>query len=508
MRPEDRRHALEVLVASLRGQPPKGDPIYEQMLKGVNLERPFSEHGRPFPVVKQLGAEEALWLLGCLYDPYPQPDRRWADKLDKQWATKSDWQWFRQQGVVALVTPFLKSENHRERIDAAVLLGRAGFGKETAAVLAAEVARPYDFPEITSIGKGMPDLRFRDKAYMVYALAHHARDVNDLKKFADPKAMYRDIRYGLARGLAQRRNADALPLIVDMATRDPITLIRQQASYAIADIQDAYRLRGEKVLDCKLPAERPLEALYPPRGLKWADTQFQEFDAKLPPLPKDTPALTKYLDQQLVPANIRNLNMAQATGTKFMMTGRVEETRLAFAALAKQPDADARAKLLAALDTPYPYAHHLAAAALAQRKDQAAVPTLLAKLPVYLKAQDTVGYWAACEALTEMRAKEAVPLLAQHATAANPPGTYGPVGMPVGYIAARSLACIVADAKHKEVARCLASDNIWLRAGALRGLAEARAPGVEALLDEAAGEEQPALVRQEARAQLALLKKQ
>jgi hypothetical protein len=36
----------------------------------------------------------------------------------------------------------------------------------------------------------------------------------------------------------------------------------------------------------------------------------------------------------------------------------------------------------------------------------------------------------------------------------------------------------------------------------LRGLAEARAPGVEALLRKAAGEENQALVRQEARAHL------
>jgi hypothetical protein len=39
----------------------------------------------------------------------------------------------------------------------------------------------------------------------------------------------------------------------------------------------------------------------------------------------------------------------------------------------------------------------------------------------------------------------------------------------------------------------------------LRGLAEARAQGVEALLKDAAGESQPAVLRQEARVQLRLL---
>ncbi len=483
--------AVELLADALSGQHAPEDPVYAQLLKGVNLERPFSEHGRPFPVVKQLGAEEALWLLGCLLDPDSAIDR---DLI-------------KEKKLEALVRPFLKSANHRERIDAAVLLGRIGFGKETAAVLAAEVAKPYAFPEITSIGKGMPDVRFRDKAYLVQTLAMHAADEHALVKFADPKTIYRDIRYGLVRGLARRGNADALPLLAEMATRDPITLIRQQARYAIADIQDGYRLNDKAVPQVKLPPVQPLEALYPPRGLKWADTKFVEFDATLPKMPQDTLVLTRYLNQCLTPPHFRNLNMAQATGAKYMMTDRVEQTRLAFAALAKQPDKIARAKLLGALDTPYPYAHHLAAAALAERNDRTAIPTLLAKLPVYLKGQDTVGFWACCEALARLHAKEAVPELAQYATATNPPGTYGPPGMAVGYVAARSLAAIAADARDKEVARLLASDNVWLRAGALRGLAEARAPGVEALLRAAAGAEQPALVRQEARVQLARLRK-
>src|SRR5262249_10789311 len=169
------------------------------------------------------------------------------------------------------LVPLLTSANHRERIDAAVLLGRTGFGAKTAAALRKEIAKPYAFPEIASIGKGMPDANFRDKAYMVQALAQHVERIDGLKPFADPKTMTRDIRYGLTHGLALRGKADGVPLLVEMATRDPITLIRQQARYALADIQDACRLAGRPVPEVKLPEERPLESLYEPKPVVWPE---------------------------------------------------------------------------------------------------------------------------------------------------------------------------------------------------------------------------------------------
>src|SRR5262249_32324940 len=158
--------------------------------------------------------------------------------------------------------------NQRDRVDAAVLLGLTGSGPKAAKVLAEEIGKAYPFPEIASMGKGMPDANERDKAYMVQALARHIEDVNTLKPFVDPKKMTRDIRYGLTHGLALRAKADGIPLLIEMATRDPITLIRQQARYALADLQDVYRLAGKKVPDVKLPEPRPLEKLYPPRGLQ------------------------------------------------------------------------------------------------------------------------------------------------------------------------------------------------------------------------------------------------
>src|SRR5262245_41528282 len=38
-----RRRAADVLIAALAGEQKTGDPLYEQIIKGINLERPFSE---------------------------------------------------------------------------------------------------------------------------------------------------------------------------------------------------------------------------------------------------------------------------------------------------------------------------------------------------------------------------------------------------------------------------------------------------------------------------------
>ena len=171
-----RREAVQLLVKALRhDHSEQSDPLYQQLLAGINLERPFAEHGRSFPVVKQIEPEQALWLLGCLVqDPKEVPD--------------------------GLVAPYLSSPNWRERIDGAVLLAHLGFGPVTAAALAGQIAKGYPFHEIMSIGKGMAETNFRDKCYMVLALARHTENVQQLRAFADAKRNYRDVRYGLAVG--------------------------------------------------------------------------------------------------------------------------------------------------------------------------------------------------------------------------------------------------------------------------------------------------------------------
>src|SRR5262249_31960152 len=145
--------------------------------------------------------------------------------------------------------------------------------------------------------------------------------------------------------------------------------------------------------------------------------------------PKDAAALTKYVEKCLAAGNFRNLNNAHAAGAEHMMIKHVEQTRRSFAALAKLPGESGRKPLLAALDTPYPYIHYLALGALAKRGELEAIPTLTKKLDAFLTTQDTVGFWWCCEALARLKAKDALPTLSKHATATNPPGTFGPEGM-------------------------------------------------------------------------------
>jgi hypothetical protein len=346
----------------------------------------------------------------------------------------------------------------------------------------------------------------------------HVDDVNKLKPFSSAApsppwgeggvrgGVYRDIRYGLTRGLARRAKPDGIPLLIEMATRDPLTLIRQQARYGIADIQDACRLRGEAVPVVTLPEPRPLEELYPPRGLTWKgdDVELtkwianQQFDA-IRPNKQSLGELEAETDELLATTNFRNLNMAQASGANQLMTGRITT-------LADRVGIRAQGALLQMLDKSQPFAQHLSAKSLGEHGNTDAIPALTAKLDPFAKSANTVGFWWCCEALAQLVSRErkrpevesAVQALAKHATATNPANTYGPPGMSTGYIAAKALAQIVADPKHAEVERCLRSDNIWLRAGALRGLAEAKATGIEPLLKQAAEPENPAVVRAEA----------
>jgi hypothetical protein len=236
--------------------------------------------------------------------------------------------------------------------------------------------------------------------------------------------------------------------------------------------------------------------------LKWDDTTFADpMPRLLAPAAGATPE--EAVSGLLVPSNFRDLNMAQASGARFMMASQAEETRLAFEALVGRPGEAARKALLAALEAPYPYAHYLAAQALAARGDREATAVLIKKLDPYIKAGDTVGFWACCDALGRLKARDALPVLVRFAVPANPPGTFGPEGMATAYAAAKALGQIVATPEQTDVARLLASDIVWLKAGVLRGLAEAQAPGIDNILRQAAEEEAPAVVRQEARIQLA-----
>jgi HEAT repeat protein len=471
-----RRQAVALLVGVLRGDAaPEHDALYVKLREGINLERPFSEHGHRFPVVKQIEPEQALWLLGCLaVAPAEVPDE--------------------------LAAPYLASRNWRERIDAAVLLHRLGFSAKTAAALRTEAAKPYGFKEILSIGKGQFDPNFRDKCYLVMALARHAGDVAQLRTFADPKTRYRDVRYGLAVGLGTRGKTDAIDLLVEIATRDPISVVRREALSSLRSIQQSERIAGHRVPEIKLPAPMPYEAWYPPRGLKWPGPVVETRTDRVLPEAPSLKSLEREIAEGLKKDHYRNLNNTnnQAPGAKQMMVSGIHSLDRAVAALsAHYPDAAAPVfKLL--LDSPYPFANYLALRELLSGKHTEMNPLLLKKLDAYAKLAETVGFYWTCEALAQRRVADAIPALARYAQAENFPGMHGPLGMGLGYPAAKAIARLAQDTEHPEVRRLLASDNIWLRAGALAGLIEVRAPGIEPLLSRVLAERPPALVADQA----------
>jgi hypothetical protein len=478
-----RQRAVAILVDVLRDRAPAaGDPLYEQILKGINLERPYAEHGRPFPVVKRIEPEQALWLLGCLTI-------------------------HRSEVPEGLIVPYLASANWRERIDAAVLLNRLGFGPLAAEALAAEADKPYPFAEIMSIGKGQDDPNYRDKCFMVMALAHHADDVGRLRTFLDPKRRYRDVRYGLAVGLGQRGAPHGIALLAEIATRDPIAMVRRQAMESLLAVQDAQRVAGRPVPGVRLPLPMPFEAWYPPRGLKWPPPVVQLSPAEDLPGGVTPAEVERRIAEGLRPENYRDLNNGnnQAPGArKMMVRGMAGLSRAAEALPAQSPQA-ARFALQKLLASPYPFAQYLAIRGLGDGRFPDIEDRLTGLLDKCQQSSDTVQFYWTCELLADRRVKAALPILARMAHAADPPGIHGPPGMGHGYPAARAIARLAADLAHPEVRRLLASDNAWVRAGTLSGLTEVGAPGVRQLLERLLESNEAALIRDHARVGIRLL---
>ena len=189
-----RANVVQIARDVLNGTADQGDALYGHVLAGTNIDRPRSEHGRAFPVIKQLEPEQALHLLASLAQDsteIPEP----------------------------LVAPRLRSANHRERIEAAVIFRKFGFSRETEQILRDEVAKPYAFREIWSIGKGRLDTQFRDKSYLAMALAAHATDLDALSPLTDYTRYFRDIRIGLALGLGFQGKPDGYPLLGETGPR-------------------------------------------------------------------------------------------------------------------------------------------------------------------------------------------------------------------------------------------------------------------------------------------------
>jgi hypothetical protein len=155
--------------------------------------------------------------------------------------------------------------------------------------------------------------------------------------------------------------------------------------------------------------------------------------------------------------------------------------------------------LVAAIESPFPFAHYLASRFVAQREEGKLAGPLTKSLPAYVAAADTVGFYWACDALGRLRAKEAVATLSQYAVEKSFDRTYGPTGMAFGFAAARALGMIADDMQRDEVTRLLSSDNVWLRAGVLDGLVERREPAIAAELKQLLARSPSAILEAEAR---------
>ena len=478
-----RKRCVDLFASILRHDPvARDDPLYKQVLKGVNLERPFAEHRRPFPVIEQIEPEQALWLLGYLADHESEVQS-------------------------AALLPYLTSENWREKIDAAVILHRFGFGPDVARVLATEAAKPYGFKEIMGIGKSHYDENFRDKCYMVFALARHAEDVKLLETFADPKKHYRDIRYGLALGLGTRGTPDGIDLLTKLAAGDPVSVIRRHARESLRAVQETQQLAGNPIPNVALARPAPFEVHYPPRGLNWPAPVVLSLP-KAAPLDSDSSkSLVQLVSHGLEADQYRDLNNSnnQAPGAKRMMISHIDEFDRGVDLLCAKYSESSGPTIQGMLDSPYPTAHFLALREVSEGSVSADEDMLISKLHAFAKTADTVGFYWTCEALGRHGSPKAIPALAKYATDDVFPNLHGPLGMGYGYPAAKALARLAAKLSHPEVNRLLSSENIWLRSGALAGLTDANAPGIRDLLTQLLKEDQPGIIHNHCRVGLRTL---
>jgi hypothetical protein len=474
-----RAKAVQIARDILNGSAEATDAVYQQLLAGTNIDRPRSEHGRAFPVVKQLEAEQALHLLSTLAEDareIPEP----------------------------LIAARLRSTNHRERIEAAVIFRKFGFGRETEQILREEIAKPYAFREIWSIGKGRLDTQFRDKAYLAMALAAHATDLAALAEFTDYTRYYRDIRIGLALGLGFRGKGDGYPLLEKLA-HDPIFTVHRECANAAIQVHDAEMFAGRNVARLNLPRPAPLRPEYAAPG-EYRFAEHTPEPAGLPGNvtldPDDPQVIVKALRAAVDPAqyqNVANTFARNAERMRIFDAGELARV-LDFPATATQPlTPELEQALQAAFDSPFPYAHYLAARLIVLRKEARFVPQLVQKLPGCVKAADTVGFYWYADTLGRLKANEAIAALTSYSEPTTYERTYGPIGMAYGFAAARGLGMIADDASPAEITRLLSSDNVWLRAGVLDGLVERAGPTVSGELRKILANPPSAILEEEAR---------
>jgi hypothetical protein len=470
---------VQIACDVLDGKPDKSSKLYQQVLAGTNIDRPRSEHGRAFPIVKELEPEQALHLLASLAET--------ATEIPE-----------------TLVAARLRSANHRERIESAVIFRKFGFSRETEQILREEIAKPYAFREIWSIGKGRLDSQFRDKSYLAMALAAHAADLDALVPLTDYTKYYRDIRIGLALGLGFREKTDGYPLLEKLA-HDPIFTIHRECANAAVQIADAQMFAGRHVARLKLAPREPLRPEYRAPG------QYQFADRTPEPAAlagsvslevNDPQAVVKALQSAIDPGqykNVANTFARNAERMRILDAGELARV-VEHPATATQPLApELEHALQAALDSPFPFAHYLAARVIAVHGEKKFAPRLAEKLAGCVAAADTVGFYWYAETLGRLQAREAVAALAPFAVAKTYDRTYGPVGMAYGFAAARALGMIADEMNEAQIVSLLASDNVWLRAGVLDGLVERANPAIRGELQKILANPPSAILEEEAR---------
>ncbi len=473
-----RAKAVAISRDILNGSADTTDPLYQQLLAGTNIDRPRSEHGRAFPVVKQLEPEQALHLLSSLAHnarEIPEP----------------------------LVAARLRSASHRERIEAAVIFRKFGFGPETEQILREEIGKPYTFREIWSIGKGRLDTQFRDKSYLAMALAAHAADLAALETFTDYTKSFRDIRIGLALGLGFRGKTDGYPLLEKLA-HDPIFTVHRECANAATQIYGDEATAGHDVARLKLPTREPLRPEYPAPGPYQFANRTPE-PTSLPGTvaldPNDPNVVVKALQAAVDAAQYKSVGNTFARNAERMRIFDAGELAKALdLPAAKQPlTPELEKSLQVALDSPLPFAHYLAARLIALRGETKFVPHLVQKLPGCITAADTVGFYWYADTLGRLKAREATVVLGQYAVSKMYERTYGPVGMAYGFAAARALGMIADGPEEAEIAALLASENVWLRAGVLDGLVERAGPSLAPELRKILAHPPSAILEEEAR---------
>jgi hypothetical protein len=290
-----------------------------------------------------------------------------------------------------------------------------------------------------------------------------------------------------------------------LATSDPISVIRRQARESLRAIQETQRFAGHPVPDIYVPEDAPYEMHYPCRELNWPGPEVVQTSHDAAPSPDSFEEIQRLVADGLGEQHFRDLNNAnnQAPGAKHMMVSHISNLDHAVSLLGTAPSADA--DLLELLNTPYPFARYLALRELG-RDPAANHELLLAQLDRSAKASDPVGFHWTCEALAGGQIDSALPALARYATPEPVKNLHGPIGMGYGYPAAKAIGRITGQVDHPEVQRLLAEQNVWLVAGVLAGLTEARSPGIEELLVRSSDPRQPAIIRNEAAVRLRRLK--